>query len=70
MNEFEQGVLYAAAIVVAIHDQPVIAATIIREAGLSDADCSKLDRFDKNHLSKLQNEKGIALRGLEKGHGN
>lgn len=64
MTEFDQGVLYAAAMVVAIHDQPVVAATIIREAGLSDADCSKLDRFDKNHLQKVQGEKGIALRGL------
>jgi len=41
-----------------------MAATIIREAGLGQADCSGLDDFDKNHLRKIQGESGIALRGL------
>ncbi len=43
---------------------PTMAATIIREAGLGQADCSGLDDFDKNHLRKIQGESGIALRGL------
>lgn len=64
MTEFEHGVLYAAAVVIAVHDQPVIAATIVREAGLSDADCSDMDDFEKHHLRVIQGENGIALRGL------
>lgn len=64
LSEFEQGVLYSASVLVAMHDEPVAAATILREAGLMNADCSGLDDFDKNNLRKIQGEKGIALRGL------
>ena len=64
LTEFEQGVLYAASIVIALHDQPVVAATVVREAGLSEADCSGLDDYEKKHLRKLKDEQGVALRGL------
>lgn len=67
MTEWEQGVLMAAATVVRCHDRPVIAATIIGEAGLSTADCSSLDAFDKEALRKVQGERAgsIKLRGLQ-----
>ncbi len=64
MTEFEQGVLYAAALVVALRDEPVIAASIIREAGLANADISSLDGIDQRNLMKLIGEKGINFRGV------
>jgi len=64
MTEFEKGVMYAASVLLHMHDEPVQAATIIREAGLEDADCSELDDFEKINLRKILNEKCIALRGL------
>ena len=64
VDEFGQGVLYAASLLVALYDQPGMAATIVREAGLSKADCSTLDDYEKKNLGKLMNEQGIALRGL------
>lgn len=63
-ERFKEGVLYAASILVATHDQPTMAATIIREAGLNEADCSSMEDFEKNNLRKIQGERGIALRGL------
>ena len=63
-EKFNEGVLDAASILVATHDQPTMAATILREAGLQDADCSSMDEFDKVNLRKIQGENGIALRGL------
>lgn len=64
MTQFEEGVLYAASIVIAMHDEPTMAATILREAGLANADCNDLDDYDKASLRKLREEPGIALRGL------
>ena len=63
-EQFNEGVLYAASVLIATHDVPTMAATIIREAGLGQADCSGLDDFDKNHLRKIQGESGIAQIGL------
>jgi hypothetical protein len=64
MTEFDQGVLYAAGVLLHLHDEPTLAATIIREAGLGNADCSELDDFDKINLRKVRDEKGMELRGL------
>ncbi|NTB05873.1 hypothetical protein [Agrobacterium tumefaciens] len=56
----------AVSILVATHDQVVAGADVLRELGLSNADCSKLDDYDKRNLAKLQGELGgqIKLRGL------
>lgn len=64
LDSFSQGVLYAASLLVAIHDQPTMAASILREADLNEADCSALDDFEKRNLRRIQGEKAIALRGL------
>lgn len=64
MNKFDQGVLYAAALLVRLHDAPVLSAAIIKEAGLGEADCKDLDDFEKEILHKLKGEKGINFRGL------
>jgi len=63
MTEFEQGILYAAGLIVALHNEPVIAASVILEAGLGNTDISGLDDYDKRNLEKLKNGKGINFRG-------
>lgn len=65
LSEFAKGILYAAAIVQATAKQPVIAADILREAGLTHADCGKLDDFDKEHLRIVNKERGINLQNLD-----
>lgn len=56
----------AASVLVSLHDQPGMAADIVREFGLHEADCSKLDNFDKQNLRQIQGLKNgaIKLRGL------
>lgn len=56
----------AVSILIATHDQVVAGADVLRELGLSNADCSKLDDYDKRNLAKVQGELGgqIKLRGL------
>lgn len=56
----------AASVLVALHDQPGMAADVVREFGLHEADCSKLDDFDKRNLRRIQGLKhgNIKLRGL------
>lgn len=65
-TQWEQGVLVAVSILIATHDQVVAGADVLRELGLSNADCSKLDDYDKRNLAKVQGELGgtIKLRGL------
>jgi len=65
LSDFAKGVLYAAAIVQAIAHQPVIAADILREAGLTNADCASLDDYDKQHLRAINQERGINLQNLD-----
>lgn len=66
VSEWEQGVLMAVSILIATHDQVVAGADVLRELGLSKADCSQLDDYDKRNLAKVQGELGgqIKLRGL------
>lgn len=64
MTEFQEGVLYAAGLIVTMHNKPTIAASIIIEAGLANADISQLDDYDKSQLKKLNGEKGINFRGV------
>jgi hypothetical protein len=61
-----EGVLMAVSVLVAMHDQIVAAADVVSELGLSQADCSKLDDFDKQNLRKIQGTLGgkINLLGL------
>lgn len=66
LSEWEQGVLMAVSILIATHDQVVAGADVLRELGLSKADCSRLDDYDKRNLAKVQGELNgqIKLRGL------
>lgn len=61
---FDDGILIAAATLVNTHDQPGMAADIIKEIGLEAHDCTNLDEFDKKHLRKINLERGMQLKGL------
>lgn len=64
LSEYEQGVFYGAAIVIAVHDEPTIAATIITNAGYENHDVSGLDDYEKKELRKINEQHGINLKGL------
>ena len=66
LSEFQQGALVAVSLLIALHDDPVAAADVVGELGLSEADCTILEDYDKNNLKKIQGERGgtIKLRGL------
>lgn len=64
MKQFEYGVMYAAGLLAAIHDQTSMAADIIVEAGLAGVNCSKLDDTDKANL-RLINDQRLHLSGLD-----
>ncbi len=65
-TQWEQGVLMAVSILIATQDQVVAGADVLRELGLSNADCLKLDDYDNRNLVKVQGELGgqIKLRCL------
>ncbi len=43
MDDFTHGVLLSVSVLMACHDAPVEAATILKEMGMATADCSELD---------------------------
>lgn len=61
---FEQGILYAVALLVKLHDQPTMAANIVREAGLGNINISSMDDFERESLKKLKGEHGISFIGF------
>lgn len=60
LTDFEKGILYAAGIVCS-QDMPGVAADILREAGLTEADCTDLDGFDKEQLRLLSGEREVLI---------
>lgn len=64
-KEFANGILTAAAILQSIHDQPNMAASLLRETCLNFYNCSELDDFDKEHLRKINKETDMHLTGLD-----
>ena len=66
-KEWREGVLMAVSILVAAHDQPTMGGDVLHELGLSDADCSNLDDFDKHNLKKVRDSQRSLkkLRGLK-----
>lgn len=71
LNEFDHGALMAVATLVRLHDQPGMAADVLINMGLSDADCSGLDEFDKMTLRRLQGERRtIKMKGLGRAKAN
>jgi len=61
---FFEGAIYAACLLVRLHDQPGMAADVLKEAGLRTWDCSELEEFEKEMLRIINEEKDMALRGL------
>ncbi len=64
MTEFEQGALIATGLLNALHDQPTMAADVIRQMGLQDTDCSAMDEYDKINLREIEDSESIGLTGL------
>ncbi|AZQ13307.1 hypothetical protein [Shewanella khirikhana] len=62
LTEWQKGVLYAAAWMIEMTDQPGDAAELIISAGLEDADCSSLDDYEKERLREVK--KSVGLKGL------
>lgn len=66
MTEFEEGALVALSVLNASHDQPSMCADVINSMGLTSADCSNLDDFDKVNLRLIMAQSGglITFKGL------
>ncbi|WP_324009758.1 hypothetical protein [Aeromonas dhakensis] len=62
LTEWQKEVFYAAAVLIDLADQPGYATEILSEAGLSGADCSGLDEYEKERLQSVKNRLG--LKGL------
>ncbi|WP_313384805.1 hypothetical protein [Pantoea sp.] len=61
MTEFERGVFYAAYLICELHDEPTVAADVIREAGLETSDISVLDDCEREALLPLNESEKLAL---------
>lgn len=61
---FFEGAIYAACLLVRLHDQPGMAADVLKEAGLRTCDCSDCEEFEKEMLRVINREKDMELRGL------
>lgn len=51
-KEFNQGVVYAAARLIEIHDQPTYALEIIEQAGITHADLQQCAEYDLAFLRR------------------
>lgn len=56
MDDYTQGIFYAVAMLVALHDQPTSAADILEQAGHLTADCSELDDTEKDAMRSLMKQ--------------
>lgn len=64
LTEFERGALMAVSVLMGTHDEPTMASDVLREMGLTSADCSDLAEYDQQNLRRVRGEHGIRLRGL------
>lgn len=62
MGGFEHGIFYAAYLICELHDNPTVAADVIREANLQDADISGLDDSEINVLLPLNKSEKLNLK--------
>lgn len=61
LNEFQRGVLYAAYLICELHDEPTIAANVIREASLNESDIRQMDSTERKVLMKLVKKESYAM---------
>lgn len=52
-SQFDQGILFAVAMLNRLHDQPSMCADVLKCCDLSNADVSKLDEFDQQPLIEV-----------------
>lgn len=64
ISEFERGVFYAAYLICELHDEPGIAADIIREANLDGTNIKALDGTEKKVLMGLNKTEHLSLRNV------
>lgn len=64
ISEFERGVFYAAFLICELHDEPGIAADIIREANLDGTNIKALDGTEKKVLMGLNKTEHLSLRNV------
>lgn len=62
ISEFERGVFYAAFLICELHDEPGIAADVIREANLDGTNIKALDGTEKKVLMALNKTEHLSLR--------
>lgn len=62
ISEFERGVFYAAFLICELHDEPGIAADVIREANLDGTNIKALDGTEKKVLMGLNKTEHLSLR--------
>ena len=60
MTEFQEGVFYAAGLLVTLVDEPTSAADILGEAGLLEADISTLDETEQEAMKTLMKQESRA----------
>lgn len=65
-SDFDQGILFALAMLIRTHDEPTMAADVLRCTDMAKADVSKLDPYDQHPLRKLNGESNIKLTGFSK----
>lgn len=61
LTEFERGVFYAAFLICELHDEPGIAADVIREANLDLSNIKSLDSSEKKTLLRLNKTEHLSL---------
>lgn len=64
ISEFERGVFYAAYLICELHDEPGVAADVIREANLDGTNIKALDGTEKKVLMALNKTEHLSLRNV------
>ena len=62
MKQWKEGILFACALLNRLHDQPGMAADTILESGLANADCRKMDNFEKEMLKIINKDHRLNLK--------
>lgn len=61
LSEFDRGVLYAAYLICELHDEPTVAANVIREASLNESDICQMDSTERKVLMRLVKKEAYAM---------
>lgn len=61
LTEFERGLFYAAYLICELHDEPGVAADVIREANLDFSNIKSLDSSEKKILMRLNKTDRLSL---------